>query len=73
MESVGFPFNNLYFVIHTFNFTVVNSIITVVEDTIWPTEIDRYGRTVVTFIFVGGADLNKELMKAGLTIWYHNF
>jgi len=34
MESVGFPFNNLYFVIHSFNFAVVNSIIAVIEDTI---------------------------------------
>ncbi len=73
MESVGFPFNNLYFVIHTLNFTVVNSIITVVEDTIWPTDTDRYGRTVVTFIFVGGADLNKELMKAGLAWHYKRY
>ena len=34
MESVGFPFDNLDFVIHTFNFTIVNGIVAVIKDTI---------------------------------------
>ena len=32
MESIGFSFNNLYFVIHPFNFSGVNGMITVIED-----------------------------------------
>jgi len=39
---------------------------------VWPTDTDRYGRTVA-FVFVGGVDLNKELLKAGLAWHYKKY
>ena len=39
---------------------------------VWPTDTDRYGRTVA-FVFVGGVDLNKELLKAGLAWHYKQY
>jgi len=39
---------------------------------IWPTDTDRYGRTIA-FVFVGGVDLNKELLKAGLAWHYKQY
>jgi len=39
---------------------------------IWPTDTDRYGRTVA-FVFVGGVDVNKELLKAGLAWHYKKY
>jgi len=40
--------------------------------TIWPTDTDRYGRTIA-FVFVGSKDLNKELLKAGLAWHYKKY
>ena len=37
---------------------------------VWPSDTDRYGRTVA-FVFIGGTDLNKELLKAGLA-WHYS-
>jgi len=39
---------------------------------VWPTDTDRYGRTIA-FVFVGGVDLNKELLKAGLAWHYKQY
>ena len=39
---------------------------------VWPTDTDRYGRTIA-FVFVGGIDLNKELLKAGLAWHYKQY
>ncbi|MFC1876501.1 thermonuclease family protein [Thermodesulfobacteriota bacterium] len=39
---------------------------------VWPTDTDRYGRTVA-FVFVGSTDLNKELLKAGLAWHYKRY
>jgi endonuclease YncB( thermonuclease family) len=39
---------------------------------VWPTDTDRYGRTIA-FVFVGGTDLNKELLKAGLAWHYKKY
>ena len=39
---------------------------------VWPTDTDRYGRTIA-FIFVGSTDLNKELLKAGLAWHYKQY
>ena len=39
---------------------------------IWPTDTDRYGRTIA-FVFVGSTDLNKELLKAGLAWHYKHY
>ena len=39
---------------------------------VWPTDIDRYGRTIA-FVFVGATDLNKELLKAGLAWHYKQY
>jgi micrococcal nuclease len=39
---------------------------------VWPTDTDRYGRTIA-FVFVGGTDLNKELLKAGLAWHYKQY
>ena len=39
---------------------------------VWPTDTDRYGRTVA-FVFVGSTDLNKELLKAGLAWHYKQY
>jgi len=39
---------------------------------IWPTDTDRYGRTVA-FVFVGDTDVNKELLKAGLAWHYKKY
>ena len=39
---------------------------------IWPTDTDTYGRTVA-FVFVGSANLNKELLKAGLAWHYKRY
>jgi len=33
---------------------------------VWSTDTDRYGR-IVALVFVGKIDLNRELLKAGLT------
>jgi len=34
MEPVGFPFNNLYFVIDPFQFTGMNRVVTMIDNTI---------------------------------------
>jgi micrococcal nuclease len=39
---------------------------------VWPTDTDRYGRTIA-FVFVGGTDVNKELLKAGLAWHYKQY
>jgi micrococcal nuclease len=39
---------------------------------IWPTDTDRYGRTIA-FVFVDGVDVNKELLKAGLAWHYKRY
>jgi len=39
---------------------------------IWPTDTDRYGRTVA-FVFVGDKNLNKELLSAGLAWHYKKY
>jgi len=39
---------------------------------VWPTDTDRYGRTVA-FVFVRSADVNKELIKAGLAWHYKQY
>jgi micrococcal nuclease len=39
---------------------------------VWPTDTDRYGRTIA-FVFVDGVDLNKELLKAGLAWHYKQY
>ena len=39
---------------------------------VWPTDTDQYGRTIA-FVFVGGVDLNKELLKAGLSWHYKKY
>ena len=39
---------------------------------VWPTDTDRYGRTVA-FVFVGSTDLNKELLKVGLAWHYKQY
>ena len=40
--------------------------------TIWPTDTDRYGRTVA-FVFVEDKNVNKELLKAGLAWHYKKY
>ena len=52
MESVGFPFNNLDFVIHPFNFTIVNGIIAVIKDTI-SIFIERFFKGCYGFLVQG--------------------
>ena len=39
---------------------------------VWPTDTDRYGRTVA-FVFVGDKNLNKELLSAGLAWHYKKY
>jgi len=39
---------------------------------VWPTDTDRYGRTVA-FVFADGVDVNKELLKAGLAWHYKHY
>ena len=34
MEPIGFSFNDLYFIIHPFKFSVVNGVIAVIQDTV---------------------------------------
>ena len=38
---------------------------------VWPTDTDRYGRTVA-FVFVEDKNVNKELLKAGLA-WHYKY
>jgi len=38
---------------------------------IWPTDTDRYGRTIA-FVFVVDKNVNKELLKAGLA-WHYKY
>lgn len=40
--------------------------------TVNPRDVDRYGRTVAR-IYVGGTDLNFELVKAGLAWFYRQY
>jgi len=39
---------------------------------IWPTDTDRYGRTVA-FVFYDGKNLNKELLSSGLAWHYKQY
>jgi len=39
---------------------------------VWPTDTDRYGRTIA-FVFVDGTDVNKELLRAGLAWHYKQY
>ena len=39
---------------------------------VWPTDTDRYGRTVA-FVFVADKNLNKELLSAGLAWHYKRY
>jgi micrococcal nuclease len=37
---------------------------------VWPTDTDRYGRTIA-FVFVDGTDVNKELLKGAGLAWHY--
>ena len=45
MESIGFAFNDLYFVIDPFKFSGVNGVITVIEDTV-AISLQRFDKSI---------------------------